>query len=340
MKGFSDRSFCSALFLTIERQALLTSAQRLLLAVSGGLDSMVLLDFFRRFGHKKYGLELAVAHLDHALRPESAADAQWLEGCCQAWGLPFFQTRIAVRNHHQASAQSSLEAVARELRYAWLLELARTQGFDTLATAHSASDQAEGLLMRLVRGTVTGRGGIRPRQDWQGVQVIRPLLEMPRQDLEAYAVYHQLNWREDSSNADPAFFRNRLRAGVLPLLRAENPRLDQQWAEQALLWQEESDLLEELAARARAELLSETPQGLCLSVKALQMLHPALRRRVLKQVLTQLCGDWRIFGRRHLEALNGLLDSAPGRVLDFPRSVRVQRRPATLCFSLRRVDRL
>lgn len=334
MARFSDRAFCSALFVTIERHGLLASSQRLLLAVSGGLDSMVLLDFFRRFGAKKYGLGVAVAHLDHALRPESAADAAWLADFCHAQALPFFQTRIPVHSYHQTSSQSSLEAVARELRYAWLIETAHKQGFDTLATAHTASDQAEGLLMRWVRGTVQGRAGMLPRQNRQGIQLIRPLLEMARTDLEAYANWHRLSWREDSSNQDLRFFRNRLRAKVLPLLRAENPHLDVQWAQQALLWQEENELLEQLAAGARSKIQGSMAEGLSLELQGLQAQHPALRRRIFKQVLTELCGDWRIFSRRHVEALNALLTSAPGRILNFPRGVRIVRGRTALYFSL------
>jgi len=321
VKNFSDRSFCSGLFVWIEKHQLLLAGSRVLLAVSGGLDSMVMLDFFRRFGQKKYALDFGVAHIDHGLRTESAADALWLNDHCQALAIPFWQIRLAVADVHQTSAQSSLEAVARELRYAWLFSLAREEGFDALATAHTASDQAEGLLMRWVRGAVQGLGGMSPVQERQGLRLIRPLLDTPRAALEAYVEHYQLSWREDSSNAELDFFRNRIRAQVLPLLRAENPRLEQQWCEHALIWQEEQQFLEQLTESAALTVLSTEPEGLRVLLRSFEGLGPALQRRVLKRALTQVCGDWKIFTSRHLEALLQLARAETGKSLNLPRGI-------------------
>lgn len=329
---FSDRRFCSDLFVFVQQQALLPARSRVLLAVSGGLDSMLLLDFFRRFGQKKYGLDWAVAHLDHGLRPESAEDAAWLAAFCQTAQIPFWQTRIDVTGHHARSPQSSLEAVARELRYAWLFQLAQEQGFDTLATAHTASDQAEGVLMRLVRGGVAGLGGMAPKQTRGGILLIRPLLLQTRSALEAYARYHQLRWREDASNASPDFFRNRLRQQILPLLRQENARIEQHWAEHALLWQDEQAWLEQLTTEAAAQCLRPTSEGLWLALPLFQTYPVALQRRLVKQALTQLLGEWKVFTSRHLEAVCQLADADTGKSLDLPCQVRVFKHKQVLFF--------
>lgn len=303
-----------------------------MLAVSGGLDSMLLLDFFRRFGQKKYSLNWGVAHFDHALRAESGADTAWLADFCQAAGIPFWQTRLDVAEHHRQSPQSSLEAVARDLRYDWLLKLATTQGFDTLATAHNASDQAEGLLMRLVRGALTGLGGMAPLQTRAGLRLIRPLLCLPRPELEAYAAFHQLTWREDPSNASPAFFRNRLRHQVLPLLRQENARLDPHWAEHALLWQDEQAWLEQLTAEAAGACLSQTADTVQLALPLFLNHSPALQRRLVKRALTQLLGEWKVFTSRHIAAICELAEADVGKSLDLPRQVRVSRHKEALVF--------
>ncbi|MBT9544990.1 MAG: tRNA lysidine(34) synthetase TilS [Candidatus Sericytochromatia bacterium] len=330
---FSDRRFCSDLFLFIQRQKLLPAGSRVLLAVSGGLDSMLLLDFFRRFGKQKYGLDWGVAHLDHGLRPGSGADAAWLAEFCRAAEIPFWQARLEVAKHHAKSPQSSLEAVARDLRYDWLLSLAIEQGFNCLATAHTASDQAEGMLMRLVRGSLAGLGGMAPLQSRAGICLIRPLLSQTRPSLEAYAAFQQLIWREDPSNAELDFFRNRLRHQILPLLRQENARLDQHWSEHALLWQDEQTWLEQLTAEAAsASLKQESGHVLLLDLRLFQGYAQALQRRLVKTALTQLLGEWKVFTSRHLEAVCQLADADTGKSLNLPRQVRVSRRKHALAF--------
>ncbi len=331
---FSDRRFCSDLFLFIQQQQLLPAGSRVLLAVSGGLDSMSLLDFFRRFGQKKYALDWGVAHLDHGLRSDSGADATWLAEFCQAAQIPFWQTRIEVAEHHAQSPQSSLEAVARELRYHWLLTLAAEQGFDRLATAHSASDQAEGMLMRLVRGSLAGLGGMAPSHTRQDIHVIRPLLCHTRPSLDAYAAFHQLHWREDSSNAELDFFRNRLRQQILPLLRQENARLDQHWAEHALLWQDEQAWLAELTAEAASACLKQEANIVLLDLRLFQGYAQALQRRLVKMALTQLLGEWKVFTSRHVEAVCHLAAADTGKSLNLPCQVSVSKRKCALVFEL------
>jgi tRNA(Ile)-lysidine synthase len=331
---FSDRRFCSELFLFIQQQQLFPAGSRVLLAVSGGLDSMLLLDFFKRFGRQKYGLDWGVAHLDHGLRPDSGADAAWLAAFCQTAQIPFWQARIAVAEHHAQSPQSSLEAVARELRYHWLLNLAAEQGFDRLATAHTATDQAEGMLMRLVRGSLAGLGGMAPSHTREGIHVIRPLLSQTRPSLEAYAAFHQLTWREDSSNAELDFFRNRLRQQILPLLRQENARLDQHWAEHALLWQDEQAWLAELTAEAASACLKQEAKIVLLDLMLFQGYSQALKRRLIKMALTQLLGEWKVFTSRHVEAVCQLAAADTGKSLNLPRQVRVSKLKCALAFEL------
>ena len=221
---FKDRRFCSTAFDLIAEQKLFSGVSRLLLAVSGGLDSLVLLHFLQRFGARKYGLELAVAHLDHGLRPDSAAVAAAVYAQVQELGLPVFVTRREIPSR---LGQSSWEERARQVRSSWLQEVAAAEQFDAIATGHHATDQLETVLLRWVRGSVRGLGGMRARQTWaQGVPVLRPLLALPRADLEAYAHVHKLVWHEDSTNHDLRFTRNRFRTQILPLLRAENPLLE------------------------------------------------------------------------------------------------------------------
>lgn len=331
---FGDTRFCSAVFDYIQQEQLLAGVQHAVLAVSGGLDSMVLLDFFRRFGVKKYGLQLSVAHLDHGLRPESAADAEWLEAFCQQAALAFTSERIDVRQQQALSAQSSLEAVAREMRYDWLSKLARQLGAEAVITAHTASDQLETVLMRWVRGSISGLQGMAPCRllsPGSPVQLLRPLLGLTRPELAAYAEAHGLSWREDASNQDPAFFRNRLRRELLPLLLAENPRLAEQVSLQSEIWRAEQDWLRAQAQTHFNELVQHSPEGLCLPVKPLLALPLALQRCLLREVLTQW-GEWKRYSTRHLEDLRALAAGPGQKELHLPGGRCVRKRAQQLWF--------
>ena len=185
---FSDRRFCSDVFVYLQKHHLLISGQRVLLAISGGLDSMALLHFFERFAEKKFAINFIVAHLDHALRPESCDDAQWLSRYCQERDLNYVSERLAIADIHAKSKHSSLEAVARNERYTWLLTQAERHNCSLVLTAHTASDQLETVLMHWIRGGISGLQGMpvsRPLKP-DGPNLVRPLLACSRKDLEAY----------------------------------------------------------------------------------------------------------------------------------------------------------
>ncbi|MEZ0368252.1 MAG: tRNA lysidine(34) synthetase TilS [Candidatus Sericytochromatia bacterium] len=331
-KAFSDRSCCSRIFGLLSAQELIPPGSHCLLAVSGGLDSMVLLDFFRRFAGKKYRAGFLVAHLDHGLREDAAAVAAWLSETCAAYGVTCISQRIEIRDLQRQSAQSSLEAVARQARYDWLEQTALAQGCDRVVTAHSASDQFETILMRLIRGGIAGLGGMPPQRRLGQVRLIRPLLGLTRAELEAYAVSHRLQWREDPSNQAPEFFRNRVRAELAPWLRRENPALEQTLAEQAAIWRDEQDWLQQQAEVLFAEHVSRTDQGLELSVAALLELPPALQRRLLRELLGAHLGAWKLYSHGHIEAIRGLAAGPGSKVLDLPGRLQVCKQKKTLLF--------
>ncbi|MGV3522739.1 MAG: tRNA lysidine(34) synthetase TilS [Candidatus Sericytochromatia bacterium] len=328
--SFSDRRFCAAVFDWVRLHDLLRPGQRGVLAVSGGLDSMVMLDWFRRFAQRKYGCDFVVAHLDHALRPDSADDARWLQAQCAQDGMRLHTTRLT--DLPTLPSQSSQEARARSARYDWLLETARLENCSWVATAHSASDQAETLLMRLVRGGVSGLGGMAPQRALAEQRLIRPLLGLTRPELEAYARHHGLHWREDSSNQSADFFRNRVRQQLLPWLLEENPRLVVTLAEHAALWRDEQDWLRQEAEKAYAEWVVVEQGWQCLPVQPLLRLPLALQRLLLKEILTVYRGHWRGYTHRHLAALLSLAAGAGGKRLCLPGGPLVEKRQGSLFF--------
>ena len=202
----------------------------LLLAVSGGLDSMVLLKLAVAASTAE-PRELAVAHMDHGLRGTAGqADAQLVQSTAAQLGLRFFLETLApdaLRTDHAGSP----EEAARTCRYRFLERIAQEQGFPFVAVAHHADDQAETVLFNIIRGTgLSGLRGMRDQRPLSStVRLIRPLLEFTRADLRSFAADCSLPYAEDASNNSPEFTRNRLRNHILPLLRESmNPAVDQE----------------------------------------------------------------------------------------------------------------
>ena len=188
--------------------------KKVLLAVSGGLDSMVLVYLFQQLHY-----EIGVAHCNFQLRGlESFEDQNFIQNYAKANSIPIFITQFDT----QAFAQDyklSIQVAARELRYNWFYELLETQNFDYVLTAHHADDNLETFLINLSRGTgLDGLTGIPEQND----KVIRPLLAFSRQEMEAYAKQNAIQWREDSSNASDKYLRNKIRHDVVPILKELN----------------------------------------------------------------------------------------------------------------------
>ncbi|GAB3508542.1 tRNA lysidine(34) synthetase TilS [Spirosoma knui] len=201
----------------INDNRLFTATDRVLLAVSGGLDSVVMAEVFQRSGQP-----FAIAHVNFGLRgTESAADAIFVENKAKQYEVPFHITEVDTRSLARERG-ISIQMAAREFRYNWFAQLLRDHNYACVATAHHQNDVLETMLLNLTRGTgVAGLRGIAPRQG----NVVRPLLMATRAELSAYAQAHALTYREDSSNADDKYARNRIRHHVVPVLEALNPGL-------------------------------------------------------------------------------------------------------------------
>ncbi|MBI3927268.1 MAG: tRNA lysidine(34) synthetase TilS [Armatimonadetes bacterium] len=281
-----------------------------LVALSGGGDSVALLLLLRELG-----LDLAAAHLDHGLRPESGEDRLFCEGLCRRLGVPFDWEAAKVAELAAASGMSR-EAAGRRLRYQFL---ASVRGGRLVATGHTMDDQAETVLLRAIEGCGPGGlSGIRPRcPDW----LIRPLLPFRRRELRDYLAVRREAWLEDPTNLSPVQPRARIRNVVLPMLAQMNPRVVEALARLARSSLEDHSVLEE---RARDFLSQQPPEGLL--VAELQALPAAVRRRVLLLACRAAAVDrpCRIEGA-HLEQLEALLAGPAGRWRPLPGGLRADR---------------
>lgn len=226
----------------IRKLDLLRAGGRVAVAVSGGADSVALLRILLEL-RAGLGIVLFVAHFNHQLRGEdSDADEQFVADLARQHDLPFFAGRGDVRAY-AAAKKLGIEHGARDLRYDWLLNVAREQRLEVVATAHTADDQAETVLMKFLRGASTrGLAGIHPLLQRNGVRIVRPLLQTKRSEVEQYLTSIDQPWREDHTNLDAQHTRNRIRHELLPLLERDyNPNLRQLLSETAEIALAEED---------------------------------------------------------------------------------------------------
>ena len=203
---------------TIKKYGLIAPGDAILIGVSGGPDSVVLLCILNNL-KKELKLKLHVAHLDHMLRTDSASDAEFVRKLCQRFKLPFTLGKINVKA--QAN-KGSLEESARNIRLDFLFKTAKAIKAKKIALGHNFDDQSETVLMRICRGTgLYGLCGILPIREISGFRIIRPLLEIRRAQIESYLKAKGIKPRRDSSNSSDLYLRNKIRNRLMPLLEKE-----------------------------------------------------------------------------------------------------------------------
>lgn len=304
----------------------------LLLAVSGGVDSTVLVHVLQRLS-RRHGLDLSIGHVNHSLRgEESDADARFVRALGAGLGIPVAVVAVdplALREGRSSRDRPTLQEAARELRYGALERLAAGFGAGHVVTAHQADDQAETVLGRLLRGS--GPDGLRgiPVRSPDG-RIVRPLLRVPRAEIEAFAREQGISWREDPSNASHAYTRNRIRA-LLPRLAADfNPRLLKAIGDLAEAQARDSEWIEDLVAREAIARIAPDPERndtLMIDAKDWSALPEALALRLAREALRR-AGAGRHSERVHLERMAAFLgDARPGSGIEVPGGLELTREP-------------
>lgn len=277
---------------------------RVLCAVSGGLDSMCLLHYLDTWG-RRHGFSVGAAHFNHRLRPAADRDEDFVRDWCAGRSIPFYAGSGQVRGLAE-NLGLSLEEAGRKLRYDFLRETAEREGFDAVLTAHHAGDNAETMLLNLIRGTgLKGLCGIPPERDI----ILRPFLGLNREELAAYAAAHGIPHVEDETNADPdAAARNLLRLKVMPLLRQLNPRAEAHMARTAALLRETDEGLADLTERY-LRAASVQPGRVTVPLGKLAEVPDFLRPKVLLGLFDLLGAGRKDISAVHLEALQALWNS-------------------------------
>lgn len=316
-----------------QKQFYWKKSSRILLAVSGGVDSMVLLDLMKRLPNELKPW-FAVVHVNHQLREASVHEAAFLEQFCQQAEIPFFMTKWETSQHPKAST----EEAAREFRYAFFKKVFTEQQATHLLTAHHGDDQIETILMRLVRGgSLESMAGIKAVRPFSSGLLVRPLLPYMKEQLYQYSEEQQLRYFEDETNQSSVYTRNRYRNQVIPLLKEENPQLVPHFSDF-------STDLQDVLAVAQIEVQRQLKRiskkaadgGFQLDRKEYLKLDKSLQRLVVQELLVKVYQHKdQLFQRQHIKAVHDLLISPhPNGQIDLPGQWIAKRRYDTLFFAL------
>ncbi len=295
-----------ALLACVRKQGMIAAGDRVLAACSGGPDSIALVALLQKL-REEMPLEIHLAHFNHRLRDGADEDERFVRDLARRWVLPLVAESADVRSH-AAKKKLNLEEAGRDLRYDFLRRAAARIGATKIATGHTMTDQAETVLMRLMRGTgLSGLAGIAAVVAGKPCPVVRPLLGIAGPDLRAWLAAEGIPYREDPSNLDRRFLRNRIRAELLPDLgRRYEPRIVAHLARLAAIAGEEDALLGAFVRELTDEFIVRKGREAFLDLKTLPLLLPALARRVAREYLRELQGDLRDISYDDVESLVSL----------------------------------
>jgi tRNA(Ile)-lysidine synthase len=315
---------------------LIRPGDRVLAGVSGGPDSTCLLLTLAAL-RKSLRFELHVAHFDHGLRGRQAAarEERFVRDLCQALAAPLVSGAGDARAHARKH-KLALEEAARELRYAFLAQTARAAGCAIAAVGHTRDDQAETVLLHIVRGSgLRGLAAMAAASAWpvstpgETPRLVRPLLTLSRDDTEACCRAAGVDPIEDPSNRSPAHLRNRIRGELLPLLREYNPRIGDALVRLAGAAASDIEALETLAAEA----MTADGSSARLDRKRLAALPEALRRHAVRLAVARLLGDARGLSERHVQSVLRAAAGPSGARLDLPRGLHAEVRRSAVVIS-------
>lgn len=306
----------------IRENNLITAGEKIVVAVSGGPDSVCLLSVLHSL-RKKLGIKLHIAHLNHRLRgAESDADAEYVAGLARRLKIPATIESADVKAFRK-ERRMTLEEAAREIRYCFLATTARKVGAEKAAAGHTSNDQIETVLMHLIRGSgIRGLRGLLPAINLKThageLRLIRPLLGTSREDTATYCAEHSLEPRTDATNLSLEPFRNKVRRKLLPELKKYNPQIAAAILRTARSAGDDLDLIEKEARQLIINITHNGKDYVNIDKKKFLAVHPALKRQVLRLSLESLLGSLKDIEAGHIEDMMDALKKPAGKVITLP----------------------
>lgn len=312
---------------------MVSPGERVVVAVSGGPDSVCLLHLLKRLSAEE-NLHLFVAHLNHMLREEALNEEEFVRKMAEAMSLPFYSERIEVKAKLRRG--ETLEEGARRIRYDFLLRACEKFSAFKVALGHNADDLVETVIFNLIRGTgLRGIRGIPPIRCENSIAFIRPLINIWRQEIEGYLQENKIPYVIDRSNLTLQFTRNKIRHQVIPLLMEINPRAKEAIHRFAQLASEAHDFINEQAIVAKEELVEHKTRYLMwINLPRLSSFHPVVQKEALRLILSDFLGDISDVGSQELEVI---LKIGEGEMLTLPKAVQVEHRGEKLVLRKRKI---
>lgn len=274
---------------TLKSHNLFPENSRILVACSGGPDSMALLYLLQDIAtHRHTTYKIGVAIVDHCIRPESKDEVLWLQHQVEELGLPFYSATFDVP-HLSKEHKKSEETIGRQVRYQWLNEIAQSEGYDYISVAHHKDDQAESILAHIIRGSgLNGLTGMSVVQSEYAIPVVRPLLDVTKENLLAYIGTKQISYCVDSTNDDVRYQRNRIRHRIIPELEAVNPAVVDAIVRLGSSVKEDEMVISDLTARTFDKLVSIGDDEVRISRRALRQEPLAIQRRLWQRLVSTI----------------------------------------------------
>ena len=277
---------------TLKSHNLFPENSRILVACSGGPDSMALLYLLQDIAtHRHTTYKIGVAIVDHCIRPESKEEVLWLQHQVEELGLPFYSATFDVP-HLSKEHKKSEETIGRQVRYQWLNEIAQSEGYDYISVAHHKDDQAESILAHIIRGSgLNGLTGMSVVQSEYAIPVVRPLLDVTKENLLAYIGTKHISYCVDSTNEDVRYQRNRIRHRIIPELEAVNPNVVDAIVRLGSSVNEDVMVISDLTSRTFDKLVSIDDDEVRISRRALRQEPLAIQRRLWQRLVSTIDSD-------------------------------------------------
>jgi len=311
---------------------MLSQGDRVVVAVSGGPDSVSLLYLLTQL-LPELELQLSLAHLNHMLREEAIYEEEFVQRLGEELALPFYSERIDVQSLLKRG--ETLEEGARRIRYDFLRRASERFSATKVALGHNADDLVETVIFNLIRGTgLGGMRGIPPIREEQSLTFIRPLINIWREEIEGYLKEKQIPYVIDRSNFSLQFSRNKIRHQLIPLIQEINPRAKQAIHRLASIAGEAQSFIREEAEKREREIIErKTNYLLQINIPHLLSLHPALQKETLRVIIADFKGDMSEIGSREIETI---LEMEEGESFTLPGNLQVERKRELLTFKRRR----
>lgn len=322
------QKFCK----TIKEYNMIEKDNNIIVGVSGGADSMCLLHLLKE-ASTMYRFHITVVHVNHGIRGKEAdEDAEYVHNMCKQWNIPCYIYNIDIKKE-ALKRKCSEEEAGRTLRYEIFEDVRVKNQGDKIAVAHNMNDQAETVLMQLFRGSgMKGLGGISPVRD----NIIRPILEFTREEIENYCIQNHINYRQDYTNELNIYTRNKIRNEIIPLIRENfNPNIVKTIYNMSILLREEETFLNEEAEKSFNKCINEENNNiLSLDNILFNSYHPVLKKRIIRIVIEKLIGHIKNIDFRHILDIIDLSTKGTGKKLYLPNGIIVKRQYEKLVFQV------